>query len=115
MFHKVKSISPLADFKLSVQFSEGVTKLYDVKSLFKKISAFSYLKDHPDEFACVAVDVGGYGIIWNDELDLSCDELWEHGVQVNTPSMVSWRSATLPNCGGLTRALCERQSPTGNL
>ena len=85
MFHKVKSVSPLADFKLSVQFSEGVTKLYDVKSLFKKIYAFSYLKDHPDEFACVAVDVGGYGIIWNDELDLSCDELWEHGVQVNTP------------------------------
>ena len=85
MFHKVKSISPLADFKLSVQFSEGVTKLYDVKSLFEKIPAFSYLKGHPDEFACAAVDVGGYGIIWNDELDLSCDELWEHGVQVNTP------------------------------
>ena len=80
MFHKVKSVSPLADFKLSVQFSEGVTKLYDVKPLFENIPAFSYLKDHPDEFACAAVDVGGYGIIWNDELDLSCDELWEHGV-----------------------------------
>ncbi len=85
MFHKVKSVSPLADYKLSVQFSEGVTKLYDVKPLFENIPAFSYLKDHPDEFACAAVDVGGYGIIWNDELDLSCDELWEHGVQVNTP------------------------------
>lgn len=85
MFHKVKSVSPLTDFKLSVQFSEGVTKLYDVKPLFEKIPAFSYLKDHPDEFAGVAVDVGGYGIVWNDELDLSCDELWEHGVQVNTP------------------------------
>ena len=85
MFHKVKSISPLADFKLSVQFSEGVTKLYDVKPLFENIPTFSYLKDHPDKFACAAVDVGGYGIIWNDELDLSCDELWEHGVQVNTP------------------------------
>ena len=85
MFHKVKSVSPLADYKLSVQFSEGVTKLYDVKPLFENIPAFSYLKDHPDEFVCAAVDVGGYGIIWNDELDLSCDELWEHGVQVNTP------------------------------
>ena len=85
MFHKVKSVSPLADFKLSVQFSEGVTKLYDVKPLFEKLPAFSYLKDHPDEFADVAVDVGGYGIVWSDELDLSCDELWEHGAQVNTP------------------------------
>lgn len=85
MFHKVKSVSPLADFKLSVQFSEGVTKLYDVKPLFEKLPAFSYLKDHLDEFACVAVDVGGYGIVWSDELDLSCDELWENGVKVDTP------------------------------
>ncbi len=36
-------------------------------------------------FACVSVDVGGYGIIWGDDLDLSCDELWEHGEQVATP------------------------------
>lgn len=53
--------------------------------LFEKIPAFGYLKEHPEEFACVTVDVGGYGIIWGDELDLSCDELWANGVQVNTP------------------------------
>ena len=29
--------------------------------------------------------MGGYGIIWNDDLDLSCDELWEHGIQIETP------------------------------
>ena len=75
MFHKVKNISPLSDFKLSVQFSEGITKLYDMKPLFDKIPAFNYLKDNPSEFGCVSVDVGGYGIIWGDELDLSCDEL----------------------------------------
>ena len=63
MFHKVKSVSPLADFKLSVQFSEGITKLYDMNPLFEKIPAFGYLKENPVEFACVTVDVGGYGII----------------------------------------------------
>ncbi|MBQ9749430.1 MAG: DUF2442 domain-containing protein [Clostridia bacterium] len=85
MFHKIKNISALPDFKLSVQFSEGVTKIYDVKPLFEKIQFFATLKDQPEVFASVAVDVGGYGIIWNDELDLSCDELWENGVQVDTP------------------------------
>ena len=85
MFHKVKSAAPLSDFKLSVQFSEGVTKLYDVKPLFERISAFRYLKDNPSEFDCVSVDVGGYGIVWNDDLDLSCDELWENGTVVETP------------------------------
>lgn len=85
MFHKIKSVSPLPDFRLSVQFSEGVTKLYDVKPLFTKLSVFQALRDDPAEFGSVTVDVGGYGIIWGDELDLSCDELWEHGEQVSTP------------------------------
>lgn len=85
MFHKVKSVSPLPDFKLSIQFCEGVTKLYDLAPLFDKIPAFNYLKDNSNEFVNVCVDVGGYGIIWDDELDLSCDELWNNGTQVDTP------------------------------
>ncbi|MCF0247390.1 MAG: DUF2442 domain-containing protein, partial [Synergistes sp.] len=78
-------ISALPDFKLIVQFAEGVTKKYDMTPLFDRIPAFGYLREHPEEFACVTVDTGGYGIVWNDELDLSCDELWENGVQIATP------------------------------
>lgn len=85
MFHKIKNVSAIPECKLSVQFSEGVTKIYDVKPLFEKIPLFAKLKGNYAEFACVTVDVGGYGIIWDDELDLSCDELWENGVQVETP------------------------------
>ena len=78
MFHKIKNVSPLPEYKLSVQFSEGVTKIYDVKPLFKKIPAFKSFESGND-FGGVYVDVGGYGIIWNDDVDLSCDELWESG------------------------------------
>lgn len=85
MFHKIKNVFALSEYKLSVQFSEGVTKIYDVKPLFEKVPVFANLKDNLQEFACVVVDVGGYGIIWNDDLDLSCDELWENGVQIDTP------------------------------
>lgn len=85
MFHKIKSISALPEFQLSVQFSEGVTKIYDVKPLFEKIPYFKVLKENPELFHAVAVDIGGYGIIWDDELDLSCDELWENGMQHATP------------------------------
>lgn len=85
MFHKIKNISALPDFKLSAQFSEGVTKIYDMKPLFERFPAFRQLKDYPEEYRTVQVDVGGYGIIWGDELDLSCDELWKHGVTVETP------------------------------
>ncbi len=95
MFHKIKNVSPLPEYKLSVQFAEGVTKIYDVKPLFQKIPAFKSFESNND-FGCVYVDVGGYGIIWNDELDLSCDELWENGVEVETPfdGLIAFSDAT---------------------
>lgn len=85
MFHKIKSVAPASDYKLSVQFSEGVTKLYDIKPLFEKIPTFKQLENNPAKFACASVDVGGYGIVWDDDLDLSCDELWKNGVVIETP------------------------------
>ena len=84
MFHKIKNVSPLTDYRLSVQFAEGCTKIYDVKPLFDAIPAFKELKEL-HLFSEVTVDVGGYGIIWNDDLDLSCDELWENGIVTETP------------------------------
>lgn len=74
------NVTTLPDFKLCVQFGEGVIKLYDLKPLFERILAFQYLRDNPSEFERVSVDIGGRGIVWNDDLDLSCDELWGNGV-----------------------------------
>lgn len=84
MFHKIKMVSPLPNYRLIVQFSEGCTKLYDVTPLFKKVPIFEQLKDS-NLFLEVQTDVGGHGIVWNDDIDLSCDELWENGVAVDTP------------------------------
>lgn len=84
MFHKIKDVSPLPEYCLSIQFSEGCTKIYDIKPLFEQIPAFQELKS-PERFSEVEVDVGGYGVVWNDDLDLSCDELWENGKTVDTP------------------------------
>lgn len=36
MFHKVKDVTALPNLKLSVQFAEGVTKIYDVSPLIEK-------------------------------------------------------------------------------
>ena len=85
MFHKVKNVFALPDLRLSVQFAEGVTKIYDVKPLLKRIPAFGVFLKEPERFEDVQVDNGGYGVIWNDDLDLSCDELWEHGAKAETP------------------------------
>ncbi len=85
MFHKIKSVNALPDFCLSVQFAEGITKIYDVKQVFERWNIFRIFEESPEAFYDVQVDVGGYGVIWNDDIDLSCNELFENGKTVETP------------------------------
>lgn len=63
MFHKVKAVNALPNYRLSVQFAAGVTKNYDVKPLFAKWAPFKSLDNVPELFSGVEVYVGGYGII----------------------------------------------------
>ncbi len=88
---------PLEDYVLSVQFSEGVTKLYDMKPLFDKYPMFAPLRAHPDLYRSVMVDTGGYGVIWNDDIDIACDELYYNGEAVETPfdGLLAFSDATL--------------------
>ena len=96
MFHKIKAVSALPNLQLSVQFSEGVTKIYDIKHLVTKWPSFKVLEESPEIFFTAKVDVGGYGIVWNDDLDLSCDELFAKGKQINTPfdGLIAFTEAT---------------------
>lgn len=95
MFHKIKNVFPLENYRLLVQFCVGVTKLYDVKPLFEWNDVFKTLKKN-ELFYGVEVDVGGCGIIWNDDVDLSCEELWENGREIQTPfdGLMSMNDAT---------------------
>ena len=79
MFHKVKEVSPLSDFRLAVLFESGERRSYDVRPLLEKWQAFKALSDVTGLFNQVKVDAGGYGISWNDEIDLSCNELYFNG------------------------------------
>lgn len=78
MFHKIKKVEPLHNYILKVIFENGAIKYYDVKPLFEKWSIFKSLTTINGLFEQVKVDVGGYGISWNNEIDLSCNELWEN-------------------------------------
>lgn len=84
MFHKIKDIKPLKKYTLLATFQDDTIKTYDMTPLFTEIEAFNSLKSIPHLFEQVKVDAGGYGISWNDELDLSCDELWDNGILLKT-------------------------------
>ena len=79
MFHKVKSVKSLDNYILEIVFENNIIKYYDVSNLFEKWTVFNQLKIINGLFNQVKVDKGGYGISWNEEIDLSCNELWENG------------------------------------
>lgn len=81
MFYKVREVKPLPEYELLVLFASGERKKYNVQPLFDKWEAFRALSSTKGLFEQVKVD-GGYGIRWNDDIDLSCNELYENGARV---------------------------------
>ncbi|MCP4482489.1 MAG: DUF2442 domain-containing protein [bacterium] len=75
---RIKSVKPLDNLCLLVNFEGDIVKKYDVKKLFKKFPFFKGLESKP-LFNLVKVDCGGFGLSWNDNLDLSEYEVWENG------------------------------------
>lgn len=95
MFHRVRNVYPLEDYRLMVRFIDGTTRIYDVKPLFDWKPVFKTLKEN-ELFYDVQVDEGGFGISWNDDVDLSCDELYHNGKEIKTPfdGLISMADAT---------------------
>ena len=79
MFYRVQEVTPLPAYGLMVRFVNGEKKRYDVRPLLDKWEPFKALATVEGLFEQVKVDPGGYGISWNDEIDLACNELWENG------------------------------------
>ena len=82
MTHRIVNVKALDDFVVRVIFQNGVEKHYDIKNLFDEYYVFRQLAENVELYQKVQVDVGGYGISWNDEMDLSAEEIWENGIKL---------------------------------
>jgi hypothetical protein len=82
MFYKVQEVKPLPDYCLLVRFMTGETKRYDIKPHISEWDAFKTLTHIQGLFEQVHVDAHGYGIAWNDDIDLDCNTLYEYGEQI---------------------------------
>ena len=79
MFHKVKSVEAVKEYVLSITFENGEMKTYDIAPLFDKWHDFGLLATAKGLFEQVKIEPGGYAISWNDDLDLSSEELYLNG------------------------------------
>ena len=80
--NKIKKVYPKDDCILICEFENGIKKKYDIKILLEKYKIFKKLKENRELFNHVVVDSGGYGISWNEEIDLAAEEIWENGEEV---------------------------------
>ncbi len=85
VFHRVKSVGIIDESTLIAQFEEGLCKKYDMNQLAENLPAFRNLLKNKELFSKVHVEGSGFGIVWNDDFDLSCNELWDNGTTVPTP------------------------------
>jgi hypothetical protein len=75
---RISLVRALEKKKLLVKFANGTEKVYDCRPLLR-LERFRLLGNEAF-FKAVRVDPSGYGISWNDEMDLSEYELWTNGV-----------------------------------
>ncbi len=81
MFHKVIKVETLSDKILKVKFDNNEIKYYDVKKIINKIKEFELLKNEII-FKNVKIDAGGYAVMWSEELDIDCEELYQNGFYI---------------------------------
>jgi Protein of unknown function (DUF2442) len=70
---KVVAASAIDDLTLLVEFSNHDRRQYSIVNLLDK-QMFQLLRN-PTFFRSCQVDEGGYGIVWNEDIDLSEYEL----------------------------------------
>ncbi len=77
MFHRATDLKFKEGTALEVTFQNGEVRQFDVSSLFGKYPQLKALENR--ELFLSGMLLGSLGIVWNDELDLEVETVYEEG------------------------------------
>ena len=80
MFHKATDMRFLEGTAMEVTFQDGKVKRYDMSTLFSKYPQLHALEDRKLFLSGKLMEA--YGIMWNDDLDIETETIYEDGVTV---------------------------------
>ena len=86
MFNKALELSFKEGTSLEVRFQDGKIKRYDMASLFNKYPQLRALEDR--NLFLSGKLMGAYGIVWNDDLDIEAETIYEDGITIRTEKPV---------------------------
>ena len=85
MFHKATDLFFKSGTTLELRFQDGLVKEYDMAQLFPKYPQLEALKDR--KLFLSGKLMGAYGIVWNDDLDIEAETVYEDGITVRQDIM----------------------------
>ena len=91
MFHRAVEVTFREGTVLEVLFQDGAVKQYDLRALFEKYPQLRALEDR--ELFRSGKLMGPYGIIWNEELDLETETIYQDGITIRREALPSDQTA----------------------
>ena len=84
MFEIIRAIGVkfLEDVTLEMTFQNGRIVRYDMSKMFSKYPQLEELRKNRKLFESGYIDQGGYGVVWNDELDFDAMSIYDDGEEV---------------------------------
>ena len=79
MFIRATRVRFLEDVVLELTFQDGRIVRYDMSNMFSKHPQLEELRTNRQLFESGHLDPGGYGVIWNDDLDFDAMSVYEDG------------------------------------
>ena len=81
MHRIIVKLETLNDMTFNATFADGEVVNFDVRTLFDKYPVFRALENN-ELFQKLKIDGVGYGVSWNDDLDLSSDGIYVRGKHI---------------------------------
>jgi len=86
MFHHAIELKFNKETNLTLTFQDGTVRSFDMKNLFSKYPKMRDLENR-DLFLSGKLMPGGLGIIWNDDLDIETETIYQEGMLVGTNNL----------------------------
>jgi len=76
---RIVKIEARPGYELAAWFANGERRVYDVTAAMEKWPDFLSLKEIPGLYGLARIEAGGYGVSWNEFIDLGSEEVWFRG------------------------------------
>lgn len=93
MTHHIARATMINNEILQAVFLGGEVIQYNLRQMVSAFPQFLDIINNPSLAANISTDIGGYGVSWNDELDIDAETIWANGTLIYIESVNTEQAA----------------------